>query len=95
MIPEKCAAVFRKDHAQNKSARAAKKSPPVRAGEKFKGGSAINESADDYLADSAVSAIGRKTTAIDGVRMLASRADLTFALRWQRSHERTSNPKLH
>jgi hypothetical protein len=32
MIPEKCAAVFCKDHAQNKKAREQEKSPPVTAG---------------------------------------------------------------
>jgi hypothetical protein len=36
MIPEKCVAVFRKDHAQ-------KRNPPVTAGAKFKGGSAVDE----------------------------------------------------
>ena len=42
-VSAKCAAVFRKDHAQTKGLIDAKKSPPVTAGCKFKGGSAIDE----------------------------------------------------
>jgi hypothetical protein len=50
------------DEIMRKTKGANKKSPPVRAGKKFKGGSAIDESADHYLADSTASAIDRKTT---------------------------------